>query len=529
MGKQPGPESSVDASKSNMAEVASPATKPHIGSTQGKHSPPSSEWAYCSVEKLSRALVTRRISASELLEYFITRIDALDPPLNAVVVRDFERAREAAKRADAAIGRGERWPLLGIPMTFKEAFNIAGLPTTWGFPQFKKFVPNEDAVVVSRIKNAGAIILGKTNVPKGLADFQSYNEIYGTTNNPWNIDRSPGGSSGGSAAAVAAGFGPLSVGSDIGGSTRVPAHFCGVYAHKPTLGVVPMRGYCPPGSPPVPGYGDLAVIGPLARSAGDLAMALDVMAGPDEQCEAIGYSLSLPPARHSNLKDFRVFVVDAHPLMPTDNTVRGAICKLSERLARTGAKVGRASALLPYLSESARIYRRLLASAKSSSITLHQYEEAQRCVAVLPPCDHSLKAEHMRGTVMSHRDWLEVDATRALLRRQWRSFFSEWDILLYPPASVPAFPHDHSLPIESRRIDVDGRNYPFYDACFTWADPASTCGLPATVAPIGPSPAGLPIGIQIIGPYLGDRTTIAFAELLERTFGGFIPPPGYVE
>ena len=495
--------------------------------SEDANSIPASEWDYRSIKQLTDALRARKISALDLLEHTIARIEALDQRINAVVVHDFGRAREAAKAADAALGRGERRPLLGIPITFKEAFNIAGLPTTWGFPQFKNFVPKEDAVVVARMKNAGAVVLGKTNVPLALADFQSYNDIYGTTNNPWDVGRSPGGSSGGSAAALAAGFGPLSFGSDIGGSLRVPAHFCGVYAHKPTLGLVPMRGYSPPATPPLPGHGDLAVIGPLARSAADLALALDVAAGPDEQRAGIGYRLALPPARHDNLKNFRVFVVDTHPLIPTDSAVRSAIGRLSVRLGKTGARVGHDSALLPNLAESARLYRRLLGSAKSASIPPRQFEETRRLAVALAPDDDSLGAEHMRGTVMNHRDWLDADAARARLQQQWSHFFREWDVVLYPPASVPAFPHNHSLPIEARRIEIDGKGYPFYDACFVWADPAGTCGLPATAAPIDRSPAGLPIGVQIIGPYLEDRTTIAFAELLEREFGGFVPPPGY--
>ena len=230
---------------------------------------------YGTVKELNEALAARRISVSELVELVIARIEALDLRINAVVVRDFERAREAARAADLALARGEPRPLLGIPFTVKEAINVADLPTTWGFPQFKDFVPQQDAVVVTRAKNTGAILLGKTNVPLGLGDFQSYNDIYGTTNNPWDISRSPGGSSGGSAAALAAGFGTLSFGSDIGGSLRVPAHFCGVYAHKPTFGLLPSRGYNRPPNPPLPVSGDLAVMGPMARTAPDLALALD--------------------------------------------------------------------------------------------------------------------------------------------------------------------------------------------------------------------------------------------------------------
>jgi amidase len=506
--------------------VSTTATLPVVSAKEA-HSTPASEWDYATIKQLTGALLARRISASELVVHTIARIEALDQSLNAVVVRDFERAREAAATADAALARGERRPLLGIPMTTKEAFNIAGLPTTWGFPQFKDFVPKEDAVIVSRMKSAGVVLLGKTNVPLGLADFQSYNDVYGTTNNPWDTGRSPGGSSGGSAAALAAGFGPLSFGSDIGGSLRVPAHFCGVYAHKPTLGLVPMRGYNPPPFPPLSGHGDLAVVGPMTRTAADLALALDVVAGPDEEHAGIGYRLALPPARHNNLKSFRVLVIDSHPLMPTGTAVRTAIGRLSERLAKAGVKVARASKLLPDLADSARLYMRLLASAKSASLAPDRYEETQRSTATLAPGDDSLEAQRTRGTVMSHRDWITADVARVRLQQQWSLFFREWDIVLYPPAPVPAFPHDHSLPIEARHIEIDGKGYPFYDACFVWADPATTCGLPATAAPIDRSPFGLPIGVQIIGPYLEDRTTIAFAEFLEREFGGFVPPPGY--
>jgi amidase len=488
---------------------------------------PQSEWDYCTIKELAEALRTRKISVSELVEHTIARIEALDRRLDAVVVRDFKHVREAAKAADVTLARGDQRPLLGIPMTFKEAFNIAGLPTTWGFPQFKDFVPKGDALVVSRMKSAGGIILGKTNVPLALADFQSYNDIYGTTKNPWDLARSPGGSSGGSAVALAAGFGPLSFGSDIGGSLRVPAHFCGVYAHKPTLGLIPMRGYDPPTEEPLPGHGDLAVVGPLSRAAADLALVLDVVAGPDEESEGIGYRLTLPPARHGDLRSFRALVIDTHPLIPAGSAVRTAIGRLSDRLAKVGAKIAHASPLLPDLTESARLYRRLLGSAKSTSLPPDRYEETRSLAAALAPGDISLTAEHLRGAAMSHRDWLEADVVRRRIQRQWSLLFREWDVMLYPSASVPAFPNDHSTPIEARRLEIDGKRYPYYDALFVWADPAATCGLPATVAPIDRSPAGLPIGAQIIGPYLEDRTTIAFAELLEREFGGFIPPPGY--
>src|SRR6185436_5908666 len=270
----------------------------------------------------------------ELTDHAIARIEALDGRINAVVVHDFERARAAAAQADKALAAGERRPLLGLPMTVKEAFNVAGLPTTWGFPRGKDWRPAEDALIVARAKAAGDIVLGKTNVPVALADWQSYNDIYGTTNNPWDLGRTPGGSSGGSAAALAAGYVSLELGSDIGGSLRVPAHYCGVYAHKPSLVLIPGRGQTPPNVPPLPFENDLAVIGPMARSAADLSLALDVVAGPDEQVNANAYRLALPPARHEDLKGFRVLVIDTHPLIPTANSVRTALGRLAEGLAK---------------------------------------------------------------------------------------------------------------------------------------------------------------------------------------------------
>jgi amidase len=277
----------------------------------------------------------------------------------------------------------------------------------------------------------------------------------------------------------------------------------------------------------LPGHGDLAVLGPMTRTAADLELTLDVIAGPDEQDAGISYRLALPAPRHAQLADFRVLVVETHPLIPTGSAVREAIHRLSERLAKAGVVVAHASALLPNLADSARLYMRLLTAAKSTGMTTEGYEEAQRLAAALDPADDGLGAERTRGTVMTHRDWLDTDRARALMQQQWRTFFREWDVVVYPAASVPAFPHDHSLPIEARHLEVDGDEYPYYDACFVWADPAGTCGLPATAAPIDRSPTGLPIGIQIIGPHLEDRTPIAFAELLEREFGGFQAPPGY--
>jgi amidase len=519
-----------DFLKASTAVALTAAIGKHEGSrrafAQQAVSIPPSEWDYRTTNELVAALHGRKISAVELTDHVISRIEALDPQINAVVVRDFDRARDAAKIADAALAQGERRPLLGIPMVVKESFNVAGLPTTWGMPAFKGWTPKEDALAVKRLKSAGAIILGKTNVPLALGDWQSYNDIYGTTNNPWNTGRTPGGSSGGSAAALAAGFGSLSLGSDIGGSLRVPAHYCGVCAHKPTLGLVPLRGQNPPGTPTLPRESDLAVAGPMARNAADLALGLDVLAGPDETRAGIAYRLALPEARHRELKDFRVLVIDTHPLLPTAAAVRIALDRLAQRLVNVGVKVERDSPLVPDLAETARLYMRLLLPAFTANWPLDQYKQAQVAADALNPDDKSLVAERSRGAVESHRDWVAADRARVGLQQRWSELFREWDVVLCPPMPTVAFPHDHTMPYSVRRIEIDGTAYPYFDQ-LVWPGIATTPGLPATAVPIDRSETGLPIGVQIVGPYLEDRTPLAFAELIERAFGGFVPPPGY--
>jgi amidase len=370
------------------------------------------------------------------------------------------------------------------------------------------------------------VILGKTNVPLGLGDFQSYNEIYGTTGNPWDLARTPGGSSGGSSAALAAGYGPLSLGSDIGGSLRAPAHFCGVYAHKPSLGLVAARGHTPPGAPALPRESDLAVVGPMARSVADLSLLLDVIAGPDPLDAGIAYRLELPPARHKALKDFRVLVLDTHPLLPSAAGVRTAIAGLAKELAGAGASVACGSPLLPDLPDAARLYLRLLRAFLGFTVPPEVYERFRSAAVSLSPEDISPAAENLRGWAATHRDWLIDDARRGRLKAQWAALFRAFDAVICPVMPTPAFPHDHSGRTEERRIIIDGVEHPYIDQLI-WAGVATAPGLPATAVPLGLSPEGLPIGAQIIGPYLEDRTPLALAALIEREFGGFVAPPGY--
>jgi amidase len=431
------------------------------------------------------ALARREVSALELAEAAIERIERLDGPINAVVVRDFDRARAAAKAADAALARGERGVLLGVPMTVKEAHNVAGLPTTWGLTSAKDWIAPDDSVGVARLKAAGAIILGKTNVPPFLSDWQSVNPVYGRTNNPHNLGRSPGGSSGGSSAALAAGMVPLEFGSDIGGSIRVPAAFCGVYGHKPSYDLVPQRGHAPPG---LDGVGvALGVIGPMARSAEDLDLALGVLAGPAGR-EATGYRLALPAPRHKRLADYRVLVINHHPLAPVSKEVAAAVESLADSLRAAGASVADESPLLPDLAASHGVYQTILGAVMSRGA---------------PP---------RPDPVLAHA-WMDALDAQEAIRRKWDDLFQAFDVVIAPAFGTVAFPHDDTPDMNARTLTIDGTSHPYFQQ-LAWPGMATLACLPATAAPIGTDAEGLPIGVQIIGPYLEDRTTIAFAGLI---------------
>lgn len=477
---------------------------------------------YQSAVELISALANRKISSVELLEQTIARIEMLDKKINAMPVRDFERARAAAKAADDAIAQGERKPLLGLPISVKESFNIAGLPTTWGDPQYKDWCPTEDALAVSRLKAAGAIIIGKTNVPFMLADWQSYNDIYGTTNNPWDLNVTPGGSSGGSAAALAAGFVSLELGSDLAGSLRAPAHYCGVFTHKPTQDLIPLRGAAPPATTPLPMGADLVTAGPLARTSEDLALALNVLAGPDEMLNGKGYQLTPPPPRHNHLSSFKVLVIDTHPLCPTAADITKAMDDLVNHLTKVGVSVSRAVNKIPDLAKATQIYATFFAAFIGVNLPLSTYEKLKVHANKLRDDDNSLSACRLRGFTWTYREWFLATRKREALRKQWRDTFKEFDLILCPVMPTPAFPHDHSNS-EKRQIKIDDKLIPYYDQ-FIWVSIATLFGLPATVIPIAHSKNGLPIGIQVIGDYLEDYTTIKFANLFEREFGGFAIP-----
>jgi len=472
--------------------------------------------------QLAGMIRNKEISSVELTQYFIDRIQRLDTQLNAVVVHDFDRAMDAARKADAETKRGDILaPLHGLPMTIKESFDVAGLPTTWGIPALSGNTATRDADVVTRFKAAGAHFLGKTNVPVRLGDFQAYNDIYGTTRNPWNLERTPGGSSGGSAATLAAGMTALDSGSDIGGSIRNPAHYCGVYGHKPTWGVISGRGHSLPGMEAPP---DLAVVGPMARSAEDLALALELLAGPGA-LDAPGWKLSLPPPRAEALKDYRVAVWATDELSPASSAITNRIQEVAEALAKAGATVSDGARPEFSSRESHYTYINLLNSFLSAGMSASEYDAAKENAAGFDLADQSAEAVDARAKVLDHRDWLRFHNDRTRIRRQWQSFFKEWDIVLCPIMVTTAFPHDHTRP-DGRTIIVDGVRTPYWDQVF-WAGLATLPFLPSTVFPTGLAADGLPIGLQAISAEYNDRTTIEFSRLVDREIGGFVPPPGF--
>ena len=427
----------------------------------------------------------KSFSATDLCEASIARIEKLDANINAVVVRDFERARADARAADLAIGRGEFKPLTGVPMTVKESFDLRGYPTTWGIEAHREHRAREDALAVQRVKAAGAIVLGKTNVPPVLADWQTENPIYGRTHNPHDLERSAGGSSGGSAAAVAMGFSAVEIGTDIGGSVRIPAAFCGVYGHKTSYGVIPMGGHYPGGTTPAATL--LGVAGPIARSAEDLATVLDAVAGPDAESSANRLALPLP--RHERLASFRVFVLDHHPVARADIQILGALETLADHLVKEGASVARQSSLLPDMNAAWRTYQSMLLT----TITRGD-----------PPGP--------RKPISAH-DWFGLLDDQLRIRRQWSDFFRHFDIVLAPAFGTVAFPHTSEPDWRQRPLPIDGEPSKFGDQ-LGWAGIATVANLPSTAIPLGVNKAGLPLAVQAIGAFLEDKTTIAFAGMV---------------
>jgi amidase len=471
---------------------------------------------FASATEMLRALERREVGALELLDAHAARIERFNGRLNAIVWSDLERGRDTARALDSV--RAPQLPLRGLPMTVKESFDLAGAPTTWGMPALKDNVARADSVVVERLRAAGAIVFGKTNVPFALGDLQSYNEIYGSTGNPWDPSRTPGGSSGGAAAALASGMVPLEVGSDIGGSIRYPAHYCGVFGHKPTWSLIPVRGHAPPGGLAEP---DIAVVGPLARSAADLDLALDVLAGPDTL--QAGLRVELPRFRGTRHLRVALWANDARA--PVARAVEERVRETGRALAGLGATVVDGARPEFESAHSERVFGALLMSFLAAGFPPPVYEALAKQAATLDPADQSEAADRLRAQTLSHRDWIGFHEARERLRWAWHRFFQDHDLVVAPVAATSAFPRDEG-PQEARRIDVDGSAQTHYQQMF-WAGLSGVAYLPSTVVPTGPDAQGLPIGVQLVGPAWGDRVTIGAAAALEAAGFAFRAPPGY--
>ncbi|MGV0875265.1 amidase family protein [Mycolicibacterium sp. XJ879] len=443
--------------------------------------------------RLAEAIRRRELSSRELLEHHLSRVERFNPPLNAVVTIDPDTARRAADAADAALARNETvGPLHGVPMTVKDTYDTAGMRTTAGHPEWDR-VPDHDAQAVRRLRAAGAVIFGKTNTPTRAADWQTYNPIFGTTNNPWDTSRTPGGSSGGAAAALATGMTALELGSDIAGSIRVPANWCGVCGHKPSWGIVPQRGHLPP-PPGALAESDLGVMGPMARDVADLEAALDVLAGPTE-LSAVGWRLELPPARASTLGELRIATWLDDADYPVESDVGAVLDAAVTALSGAGARLVDAKPPVTL----------------AELVGLHQ-------ILLYPLMDTT--------STLLHRQWMSADERRQLLRAKMADFFGDVDVLLMPVTVVPAVTHDHHEPFIERLIPFGEESRSYFDL-FGWVGLATVAYLPATAVPVGRTATGLPVGVQVVGPYLEDRTTLTVARHIERLLGGFIAPPGF--
>ena len=448
---------------------------------------------------VARRLRGRRLSSRELTEAVAARIEAVNPRLNAVVQLRAEEALAGAAAADQAAARGgELGPLHGVPITVKDCFDVAGLPTTWGNPAFAGHRAAADATLVRRLRQAGAVIVGKTNVAFMLGDFgQTANELYGATGNPWDPGRTPGGSSGGAAAATAAGLSFLDYGSDLVGSIRIPAGFCGVYGLKPSVGVVPLTGFQPPGPPAGPSdMGYLSAVGPLGRSAADLRTALAVTAGPEGPA-ASAWSWALAPPRRTRLAGARVGVVLDAEAAPVSGEVGAVLSDAVDALARAGAKVveGWPDGVDP------------AAQAESFGFHVQLFFAYQEPAEDLPPLAEAIGHEHRRMAA----------------RAAWTRYLTDVDVFLCPATFCPAFPHD-PRPFPDRTIATPEGDRPYTDLVF-WVAQPSLPGLPAVTAPVGRTSGGLPVGVQVVGPLFEDDTAITFAGLLGEITGGYQPPP----
>ncbi len=456
------------------------------------------------------ALNSGEISAVELLNEHLARHEMLHSRLNAIVTTDVEGAQRRATEIDRARSNGDRLgPLAGLPMTVKDALATKGMRSTGGAIELTDHVPTEDAASVAHARNAGAVIWGKSNLPRWSGDIQAVNEMFGRTGNPWDLGRTPGGSSGGAAAAVATCLTPVEIGTDIGGSVRLPAHFSGVCGHKPSFGVVPQRGYIDHLT-----YGaldaDVNVVGPLARTVDDLELMLNVISDHPER---------LLSSRNT-ARELRVAAWLDDPACPVSDDVANVLETAVSALEAAGIKVDRNARPAHEFSDVYSIGMPLVSAATSPGRTDEEYE---RLLERSNDADPTM-AMRARASTIRHRDWLLMSEQRELRRRNWDHFFNDYDIVLAPTAFIAAFEHIDGGNLYTRTLEVDGATRPYADL-IAWTTQFGYVYLPATVVPAGRTQSGLPVGLQIVGPFMGDRTTLEFARLVESVTGGYKAPP----
>ncbi|MEE9415665.1 MAG: amidase [Acidimicrobiales bacterium] len=472
----------------------------------------SDDLGLASAVKLACLIADRTIGARELLDHYLERIGRLDDELNSVITFDIERAQQTAHDADAKTAAGaELGPLHGLPITVKDAIATKGIRSTGGAVELKDHIPTEDAPVVQRVKTAGANVFAKTNLPPWSGDIQTFNPMFGTTNNPWDISRTPGGSSGGASTAVAMGFTSFEMGTDLAGSVRLPAHFSGVCGHKPSFGIVPQFGYLDH-STAGSLESDVNVFGPLARSVADLELLLDLMSGPTDD-RATAWELSLPPARHDELGDFRVAAWLDDPSCPTGSKVASVLDEAVSALSRAGAAVDRAARPDVPLESASDTGLPLISATTSPAWSDNEWADQLSRAAT----DHG-------SSTIRHRDWLLLTKQRTADRHRWANFFKSYDVLLCPVAISEAIPHNQDGGFFSRTITVNGQERPYTDLVM-WTSMIGYVYLPATVVPVGFTGDGLPVGIQVVAPFLEDRTALGFARHIEAICGGYRPPP----
>jgi amidase len=478
--------------------------------------------AFATAADMADAIRNKTISTRELLAIAFERIDRHNPAINAIVWQDREQAALRAKQADEALSAGRAPGVLhGVPVTIKESFAYRNSPNCWGVPPLAHVNSPRTAVAVERLESAGAIVIGKTNVPVMLGDWQTYNPIYGTTNNPWDLARTPGGSTGGGAAALAAGLGALTIGSDLSGSLRIPAHFCGVYGHKPSLELVSMAGFQPGPWDGSPGYPmDLSVAGPLARSARDLALALNVLGGATGDASK-AWTWRMPVPRHRHLQDFRIGYVLDDEAVPVASDIGSVYAQTLSALEQAGATLE--PGWPPGIDPRAQMptFGYLLAALVTAGMSADERKGARERFEKDPGDIFAAAASE------PHARWRQETMRRLSCRAAWQAYFQSHDVFLLPPAFTAAFRHDHSEPIGSRLVDTSHGRRPYAQDMPYWISPATLAGLPATVAPVGRTAAGLPAGIQIVAPMWEDATSIEFAALLSEVVGGFTAPSAF--